>query len=80
MAVGFSASSREYQLDVINASKKLVSLINKNAFDSNYHDTDAIVIALVCQSKNSSEIPINNACLLRFSFILRNLRPKKFLA
>ena len=33
VAVGFSASSREYQLDGINASKKLVSLINKNAFD-----------------------------------------------
>ena len=31
VAVGFSASSREYQLDGINASKKFVSLINKNA-------------------------------------------------
>ena len=33
LAIGFSASSRQYQLDDINASKKLVSLINKNAFD-----------------------------------------------
>ena len=31
VAVGFRAASREYQLDDINASKKLVSLINKNA-------------------------------------------------
>ena len=54
---------------------------------SNYHDSDAIkpiinnrLNNIICQSKNSSEIPINSACLLRFSFILRNLRPKKFLA
>ena len=33
VAVDFSASSRECQLDGINASKKLVSLINKNTFD-----------------------------------------------
>ena len=32
VAVGFSASSSEYRLDGINASKKLVSLIKKNAF------------------------------------------------
>ena len=79
VAVDFSASSREYQLDGTNASKKLVSLTRIHS-TSNYNDSDAIIIALVCQSKNSSEIPINSACLLRFSFILRNLRPKKFLA
>ena len=42
MAVGFSASSREYQLDDINASKKLVLNID---LQECYHDSDAIIIA-----------------------------------